>query len=122
MPPWQGLERIGQFAAHHHRIALVGRRREVRRDATLRRLGDVFQPGTQAVDNRHVADRLVADVVEADREVHFIARLGQQPGSDLYQAQLSVCRRLANGVNRIAPRSYLTSAIARRRSRTTCTA
>ena len=40
-------------------------------------VGDVLQPRAKAVDDHHVVQRLVAEIVEAEGEVDHVARLGE---------------------------------------------
>ena len=51
----------------------------------------------EIVDNRHLAQDLIADVVEAESEIHLVARLGKGRGGDLDQAQA----RIAGLVDRV---------------------
>jgi hypothetical protein len=71
------LQRVGQLATQHHGIALVRLRAELGVHAALSSAGNVFQPGAQAVEKHDVADRFGADIVEAEREVDFLARFGE---------------------------------------------
>ena len=67
-------QRIGELPPQHERVAGILLGREVRGAAALRRAGHVLQARREIVDQHHVLDRLVAQVVEADREVDRVAR------------------------------------------------
>jgi hypothetical protein len=68
------FQRIGEFATDYERVAFVGLGREFGIAAALGAAFDVFQTGAEAVDDRHVADGLVADVIEADGKPNLFAR------------------------------------------------
>src|SRR5262245_38943806 len=70
------------FPAQPQRACLVGLRREHRWPVTASAARHIFQPGRQAVDHRHIRDRLAAVVGVLDEERHLVThqrRLGTCP-------------------------------------------
>ena len=92
------IDRIGDLPTQDERLAFVRLGSELGRHARLSALRHVFQAGGEIVDQHDIAQRLIADVVEAEREVDELARLRHLRGGDLDQPQLRRVAQILDGV------------------------